>query len=59
LAYEVRKVVLGVVCVVVIPSHFQQAFIAICPTHRTDDCPHDRTLPFDQWGHVAWQFVSG
>jgi len=59
LAYEVRDVVLCVVCVVVIPSHFQQAFIAICPIHRTDNCPHDRTLPFDQRGHAAWQFVSG
>jgi hypothetical protein len=33
--------------VVVIPSHFQQAGVAICPVNRTDECPHNRTLPFD------------
>ena len=31
-----------------VPSHFQQPCVAICPVNRSDEYPHDRTLPFDQ-----------
>ena len=48
--YSLHEQVLGsrVTRVVVIPSHLQQAGVAISPINRTDDCPHDRTLPFHQ-----------
>ena len=29
-------------------THFHQPCVAICPVNRSDECPHDRTLPFDQ-----------
>jgi hypothetical protein len=34
--------------VAMIAPHFQQPRVAICPVDRGDECPHDRTLPFDQ-----------
>jgi len=39
LAYR-RSCMVGLV---VIPSHFQQAGVAVCPINRTDECPHDQT----------------
>jgi hypothetical protein len=53
-----RPAVSSVAGVAVIAPHFQQAGVAICPVNRTNECPHDRTLPFDPW-RSCLTIVSG